>query len=138
MGNIFINWRSDSFVTSMNWLLFIWNEKKYFLSIQTKWGLRTEDLFLIKHRKMKFLFFFPGRKKRIIGKYYEGSPKQVLSPHSSGWFLISMTVMEVCHYGKFDIEFLFHRFLPFPNFFVSYGNFLREIVSFHYLLNVLN
>ena len=48
--------------------------------IYTKeWGLRTEDLFLIKHRKMKFLFF--SRKKK--SKYYEGSPKQVLSPHSS-------------------------------------------------------
>jgi len=37
-----------------------------------------------------------------------------------------MTVMEVCHYGKFDIEFFFHRFLPFPNFFVSYGKFPKR------------
>ena len=24
-----------------------------------------------------------------------------------------MTVMEVCHYAQFDIDFFFHRFLPF-------------------------
>ncbi len=43
-----------------------------------------------------------------------------------------MTVMEVCHYGKFDIELFFHRFLPFPNFFVPMENFLREIVTFNF------
>ena len=47
-----------------------------------------------------------------------------------------MTVMEVCHYGKTDIKFGFHRFRPILNFFVSMENFLSEIVSFHYLLKV--
>jgi hypothetical protein len=35
-----------------------------------------------------------------------------------GRFLISMTVMEVCQYGKTDIKFGFHRFWPFPNILV--------------------
>jgi hypothetical protein len=46
-----------------------------------------------------------------------------------GRFLISMTVMEVCKYGKIEIKFGFHRFRPFPNILVFMDLWKMSIVN---------